>query len=84
MPPSNESTPTPTAPSGSAYSSPPSSSAPGFSGSRWQSLVQLAALAATWDLCRIGKIAGTHALVAIAAIAAPALAAWVLARKVQP
>ena len=48
-----------------------------------RAIVQLISIAAIWDLARLDKVPGTHALIAFGAIAAPALTAWLLSKRIQ-
>jgi len=51
---------------------------------RFRLLGQIATTAAIWDLCKVGKIEGSHALFAMVAIAAPGFAALLLSRRDPP
>jgi hypothetical protein len=69
--------------SGSDLSSPPLPSSGSWS-DRFRLIGQIATTAAIWDLCKVGKIEGSHALFAMVAIAAPGFAALLLSRRDPP
>jgi hypothetical protein len=78
------STDTPNEPNGLAPSSDGVSPSPSsFVGNFGRFAVQIVSVAAVWDLARLDKVPGTHALIALGAIAAPALTAWLLTRRIQ-